>query len=207
LACRPTIPSEASSRSAPASRYGLRFRDVRDWPHIDKGRTVLDRFDLNSNTSTRHHPRRSGRRSGGRPHHVAKHHAPRQSQAPALEAIDCDTSPVAFTSLGLDSRLLEGIRDLGFWHGKYLVVAGPYDAHTNARLFQWSGGKAQPEPIRQLDLNGINAEAVIVYPGQRESFQLLSDDGTVEIDGICCKKLPDSQQKRFRSVWVTPPAH
>jgi ATP-dependent RNA helicase RhlE len=69
---------------------------------------------LNSNTSTRHHPRRSGRRSGGRPHHVAKHHAPRQSQAPALEAIDCDTSPVAFTSLGLDSRLLEGIRDLGF---------------------------------------------------------------------------------------------
>jgi ATP-dependent RNA helicase RhlE len=69
---------------------------------------------LNSNTSTRHRPRRSGRRSGGRPHHVAKHHAPHQSHAPALKAVDCDTSPVAFTSLGLDSRLLEGIRDLGF---------------------------------------------------------------------------------------------
>jgi ATP-dependent RNA helicase RhlE len=69
---------------------------------------------LNSNTNTRHRPRRSGRRSGGRPHHVAKHHAPRQSHGPALEAVDCDTSPVAFTSLGLDSRLLEGIRDLGF---------------------------------------------------------------------------------------------
>lgn len=96
-----------------------------------------------------------------------------------------------------------GIRDLGYWHGKYLIVAGPYDAHTNARLFQWSGGKAQPEPIRQLDLNGFNAEAVIVYPGQRGSFQLLSDDGTVEIDGLCCKMLPDSQLKRFRSVWVT----
>jgi ATP-dependent RNA helicase RhlE len=33
---------------------------------------------------------------------------------PALEPTACDTTPVAFTSLGLDSRLLEGIRDLGF---------------------------------------------------------------------------------------------
>jgi len=33
---------------------------------------------------------------------------------PALEPIDCDTAPVPFTGLGLDSRLLEGIRDLGF---------------------------------------------------------------------------------------------
>jgi ATP-dependent RNA helicase RhlE len=35
-------------------------------------------------------------------------------QAPTLEATVCDTTPVAFTSLGLDARLLEGIRDLGF---------------------------------------------------------------------------------------------
>jgi ATP-dependent RNA helicase RhlE len=33
---------------------------------------------------------------------------------PALEPTPCDTTPVAFTSLGLDARLLEGIRDLGF---------------------------------------------------------------------------------------------
>ena len=31
-----------------------------------------------------------------------------------LEAFSCDTTPVPFTSLGLDKRLLEGIRDLGF---------------------------------------------------------------------------------------------
>ena len=41
-------------------------------------------------------------------------HTPRPSQTPALEAILCDTTPVPFTSLGLDTRLLEGIRDLGF---------------------------------------------------------------------------------------------
>jgi ATP-dependent RNA helicase RhlE len=36
------------------------------------------------------------------------------STAPSLEAFACDTTPVPFTSLGLDKRLLEGIRDLGF---------------------------------------------------------------------------------------------
>jgi ATP-dependent RNA helicase RhlE len=33
---------------------------------------------------------------------------------PALEPTPCDTTPVPFTSLALDSRLLEGIRDLGY---------------------------------------------------------------------------------------------
>jgi ATP-dependent RNA helicase RhlE len=33
---------------------------------------------------------------------------------PALEPFPCDTTPVPFTSLSLDKRLLEGIRDLGF---------------------------------------------------------------------------------------------
>ncbi len=33
---------------------------------------------------------------------------------PALEPTPCETTPVPFTSLGLDRRLLEGIRDLGF---------------------------------------------------------------------------------------------
>jgi ATP-dependent RNA helicase RhlE len=69
---------------------------------------------LNSNTTTRHRSSRPRRHSGGRPHHVAKPHAPRQSHAPALEATACDTAPITFASLGLDPRLLEGIRDLGF---------------------------------------------------------------------------------------------
>jgi len=33
---------------------------------------------------------------------------------PALEPIPCDTTPVPFTSLDLDTRLLEGVRDLGW---------------------------------------------------------------------------------------------
>jgi ATP-dependent RNA helicase RhlE len=75
---------------------------------------------LNSNTTDHHHPgngqrrRRQGPRRGGKP----PAHAPKPAQAaggvPALDPIDCDASPVAFTSLGLDARLLEGIRDLGY---------------------------------------------------------------------------------------------
>jgi len=39
---------------------------------------------------------------------------PSAPQAPLLEPIACETMPVAFTSLALDTRLLEGVRDLGF---------------------------------------------------------------------------------------------
>jgi ATP-dependent RNA helicase RhlE len=40
-------------------------------------------------------------------------HRPAAS-APALTPVDCETAPIAFALLGLDPRLLEGIRDLGF---------------------------------------------------------------------------------------------
>jgi len=36
------------------------------------------------------------------------------SHTPALEPTPCDVTPVPFASLNLDSRLLEGVRDLGF---------------------------------------------------------------------------------------------
>jgi ATP-dependent RNA helicase RhlE len=75
---------------------------------------------LNSNTTDRGHSRRPARgRSRGGPRRAG--HAPHahtsKAQPPAVLALDpivCDTTPVPFTTLGLDARLLEGIRDLGF---------------------------------------------------------------------------------------------
>jgi len=97
-----------------------------------------------------------------------------------------------------------GIRDIGFWHGKYLIIAGSYDAEGVSQVYLWKGGKAEPELMPGIDLHKINPEAVVVYPGEPRSFQLLSDDGTKLIDETICKRLTDPMQRRFRSVWVTP---
>jgi ATP-dependent RNA helicase RhlE len=51
---------------------------------------------------------------GRRSTHPSAAPAPTAHQTPALDATDCDTTPVAFTSLDIDARLLEGVRDLGF---------------------------------------------------------------------------------------------
>ena len=41
-------------------------------------------------------------------------HASTRAAGISLEPFVCDATPVAFTTLGLDARLLEGVRDLGF---------------------------------------------------------------------------------------------
>ena len=75
---------------------------------------------MNSNTTDHHHKgpgRRSRQRTprrGGAPHGQPHKPAGTTNAAPALEPIECDASPVPFTALGLDARLLEGVRDLGF---------------------------------------------------------------------------------------------
>jgi len=59
---------------------------------------------------------RGGPRRGPKPSHGGgAPHAHKPSRpAIALEPIVCDTDPVPFASLGLDTRLLEGTRDLGW---------------------------------------------------------------------------------------------
>jgi len=75
---------------------------------------------LNSNTTDHHHSgdggrrRRRGPRRGGARQPQPHKPVAASTAAPALEPIDCDATPIAFTALGLDSRLLEGVRDLGY---------------------------------------------------------------------------------------------
>ena len=98
----------------------------------------------------------------------------------------------------------QGIRDIGFWHGKYLIISGSFDAEGISHLYLWNGGKAKPEPMPTVDLEAFNPEAIVVYPNNPDSFQLLSDDGTQVVFGMACKRLPYSLERRFRGVWVTP---
>ncbi len=67
-------------------------------------------IDRTSSSRGRRFPRRRGG-SGPRSHAAPR---PAAARAPALEPTPCLTEPVPFTTLGLDARLLEGIRDLGY---------------------------------------------------------------------------------------------
>jgi hypothetical protein len=98
----------------------------------------------------------------------------------------------------------QGIRDIGFWRGKYLIVAGSPDAEGVSKIYQWGGVGTEPARLPGVDLRDFNPEALVIYPDNPRSFQLLSDDGTLVIGGVDCKHLADPMQRRFRSVWITP---
>ncbi len=97
-----------------------------------------------------------------------------------------------------------GIRDLACYEGNYLIVAGPYHGGGPFHLYRWPGGNAAPERLKTENLGSLHPEAVIIYPdaGFKE-FQLLSDDGTGDTDGIPNRELPFSRRS-FRSAWVRP---
>jgi hypothetical protein len=94
-----------------------------------------------------------------------------------------------------------GIRALSWWRGRYLVIAGPVDAGP-ARLYTWDGEAAAAQPVAGVDIAGLNPEGVF-SPDDRDQVLLLSDDGTVELDGTPCKDLTDPGKKRFRGKWIT----
>jgi len=96
-----------------------------------------------------------------------------------------------------------GIRDLAFHDGTYLIIGGSWHGGGHFRLYRWAGPGAKPEPLQVAHLNDYHPEALVIYPqyGFKE-FQVLSDDGTLLIDGCPCKDLTDPNQRCFRSFWV-----
>jgi hypothetical protein len=109
-----------------------------------------------------------------------------------------------------------GIRSIKYWErrGTYMIVAGHFGAgepgaveNVPSAIYRWSGDAGQP-PVRveSLDLSDFNPEAQVIYPQQESSFQLLSDDGTVNVGGKSCKDVEDAGQRRFRSRWLSFPS-
>ena len=96
-----------------------------------------------------------------------------------------------------------GIRDIAFYAGSYLIIAGSYDGSRDFRLYRWAGGEAIPERIRVKHLNDYHPEALIIYPDKgAQQVQVLSDDGTLKINGMPCKETP-VELRGFRSFWLT----
>jgi hypothetical protein len=100
-----------------------------------------------------------------------------------------------------------GVRSIEYWanRGIYLIIAGSYNQDNEFRLYQWSGQpEISPTPLANVEhLSELRPEAIIIYPGIDDKFQILSDDGAVEHDGVECKDLANEAAKYFRSVWVS----
>ena len=96
-----------------------------------------------------------------------------------------------------------GIRDIACHDGIYVIIAGSWHGGGHFQLYRWAGPSAKPEPLQVDHLNDYHPEALVIYPqyGFKE-FQVLSDDGTLLIDGCPCKDLKDPNQRTFRSFWV-----
>jgi hypothetical protein len=93
----------------------------------------------------------------------------------------------------------QGVRSLSWWRGSYLIVAGDFASGGVSQLYAWDGRKA---PVRiDLDLSGLNPEGFF-SPEDRDEIMLLSDDGSVLVDGVECKELDDPARRSFRGRWV-----
>jgi hypothetical protein len=108
------------------------------------------------------------------------------------------------TELG-EPRLLDlggyGVRAISEHAGRYLILAGPYDASRGARLYAWDG-EAKVTLRAEQELAGLNPEGF--FTPDDGGVLVLSDDGSVSIDGVECKRLKDASKKRYRARWVTP---
>jgi hypothetical protein len=97
-----------------------------------------------------------------------------------------------------------GVRSLSWWRDRYLLVGGAVASEAPSRLFTWRGGDDVPVAVEGVDFTGLNPEA-FVTPEDSEDILVLSDDGTVVVDGVECKRQKDPARKRFRGVWLRLP--
>ena len=97
-----------------------------------------------------------------------------------------------------------GIRDMAYYDGCYLIIAGSWHGGGQFQLYRWKGGQSRPEPIKVKHLGDYNPEGIIIYPDKGlDEFQIVSDDGKLEVDGVPGKQVMESATKSFRSFWIT----
>ena len=98
-----------------------------------------------------------------------------------------------------------GVRSMGLGDGKYLIIAGPYGTDGESRLYEWDGHSASPTPLSGIQVPGFNPEGLAFqHQDGRSEFFLVSDDGTLKINGVDCKHLKDPTGRRFRGYTLLP---
>ena len=86
------------------------------------------------------------------------------------------------------------------------METGPQGDTGDFQLYQWSGSPSEEAgPIEGVNFSGLHPEALIIYPEEKTKIQVLSDDGTEQINGKDCKdEEVEPGRKYFRSVWMNP---
>jgi hypothetical protein len=97
-----------------------------------------------------------------------------------------------------------GIRALLLWHDHYLIAAGSAGNAHVSRLFSWSGAAKDAPVALDVDLQSLNPEALVTFAAESRVL-VLSDDGTVDVNGTPCKRLGDPARQAFRGLWVRVP--
>ncbi len=98
-----------------------------------------------------------------------------------------------------------GIRSIGRDKDQYLIIAGSHDNDGESRAYTWKGGVSAPVQMKELHFPGLNPEGLAYSTtGGHTEFFILSDDGTLKIGGVDCKKLKDSAQRQFRGYGILP---
>jgi hypothetical protein len=96
-----------------------------------------------------------------------------------------------------------GIRSMEARGSGYVIVAGASDSRPGSRLFEWTGTGDRTRSFERAPGELFNPEALIFFRDQSgERLMLLSDDGTLRIRGLECKRLKDEGQRRFRVVSI-----
>lgn len=112
-----------------------------------------------------------------------------------------------------DARPL-GIRSIEYDAGRkcYWIVGGHYDSGGRFGLFRWSAAdRERPIEVASVDFGKLDftPESIFLYPGGDDGgsqggdgvIQILSDDGTRDVDGKECKKA-DESARSFRSAYL-----
>src|SRR6266542_1642898 len=98
-----------------------------------------------------------------------------------------------------------GVRSMGLGDDKYLIIAGPYVTDGESRLYDWDGRSPTPKMLSGIRLPGFNPEGLAFYhEGGRSEFFLVSDDGTLKIGGVDCKRLKDPTRRQFHGYSLSP---
>lgn len=101
-----------------------------------------------------------------------------------------------------------GIRSIDRQNGRYVIVAGSYDGKGTSQLYDWHGGSDKPRRLDHIELAGLNPESITLFQDAAGAhLWVVSDDGTMKVAGVECKKLKNQNQKFYRATSVVLAEH